>query len=406
MRRIFSGAVYALILLNAGCGQYETSLEEDSTSHSWPSEEWQISSLEAEGIDPLPITRFVEEIESGSYGLVDHLLIIRNGRVVVDERFRRDYQAVAAKVRPEERIGLNRRDPKYDYENVDYHPYYQGTDLHSLQSVSKSVTSLALGIAIDKGHIEGVAAPVLPFFDDYDFDKSDPRKVAMTVKDLLTMRSGIEWQPEGSFQDPDTSTVSLENADKWIQFILDHPMDTDPGTSFEYNDGASVLLGKIVGVATGQRLDKWAAQHLFDPIGINEYFWKATPDGEIDSMGGLYLSAHDLARIGLLVLRDGMWADKRVVSEDWLRLSTLPHVADTSPNNDDGNTGYAFQWWLPGVKSGDPRAISAFGFGGQRLTVIPELDLVIVFNGWDLRGDYWAAEQALRTEVLPEAVRR
>lgn len=406
VRRIFSGAVCALVLLNAGCDQNENSPEESSASHSWPGEEWQTSSLEAEGIDPLPITRFVEEIESGNYGLVDHFLLIRNGRVVVDERFKRDYQAVAAKVRPEERIGLNRRDPKYDYENVDYHPYYQGTDLHSLQSVSKSVTSLALGIAIDKGHIEGVDASVLPFFDAYEFDKSDPRKVAMTVKDLLTMRSGIEWQPEGSFQDPETSTVSLENADKWIPFILDHPMDTDPGTSFEYNDGASVLLGKIVGVATGQRLDKWTAQHLFDPIGIDKYFWKATPDGEMDSMGGLYLSAHDLARIGLLVLRDGMWADKRVVSEDWLRLSTLPHVADTSPNDDDGNTGYAFQWWLPSDKTGDPRAISAFGFGGQRLTVIPELDLVIVFNGWDLRGDYWAAERALRTEVLPEAVRR
>ncbi|MGI9327852.1 MAG: serine hydrolase domain-containing protein, partial [Pseudomonadales bacterium] len=184
------------------------------------------------------------------------------------------------------------------------------------------------------------------------------------------------------------------------------PMDTDPGTSFEYNDGASVLLGKIVGVATGERLDRWAVQHLFDPIGINEYFWKTTPDGEMDSMGGLFLSAHDLARIGLLVLRDGTWEDKRVVSEDWLRLSTSPHVADTSPNNDEGNTGYAFQWWLPGGKTADPRAISAVGFGGQRLTVIPELDLVIVFNGWDLRGDYWAAEQALRTEVLPEAVRR
>ena len=393
-------------MLNTGCDQNEKSPEEGSASHSWPDEEWQTSSLEAEGIDPLPITRFVEEIESGNYGLVDHFLLIRNGRVVVDERFNRDYQAIAAKVRPDEKIGLNRRDPKYDYENVAYHPYYQGTDLHSLQSVSKSVTSLALGIAIDKGHIEGVDAPALPFFDAYEFDKSDPRKGAMTVKDLLTMRSGIEWQPEGSFQDPETSTVSLENADKWILFILDHPMDTDPGTSFEYNDGASVLLGKIVGVATGQRLDKWTAQHLFDPIGIDEYFWKATPDGEMDSMGGLYLSAHDLARIGLLVLRDGMWAEQRVVSEDWLRLSTLPHVADTSPNDDDGNTGYAFQWWLPSDKTGDPRAISAFGFGGQRLTVIPELDLVIVFIGWDLRGDYWAAERALRTEVLPEAVRR
>ena len=406
MRTIFSAATCALILLNAGCAQNNIVPNENYTASSWPGKEWQASSLEAEGIDPLPIARFVEEIESGKYGLVDHFLLIRRGRVVVDEHFDRDYQALAAKVLPEERIGLNRRDPTYDYENVDYHPYYQGTKLHSLQSVTKSVTSLALGIAIDKGHIEGVGAPVLPFFDGYEFDKSDSRKAAMTVRDLLTMQSGIEWQAEGSFQDPETSTVSLENSDTWIRFILNHPMDTDPGTSFEYNDGASVLLGKIVGVATGQRLDKWTAQHLFDPIGIDEYFWKTTPDRETDSMGGLYLSPHDLARIGLLVLRDGMWAGQRVVSEDWLRLSTSSHVADTSPNDNNDNTGYAFQWWLPSGNTGDPRAVSAVGFGGQRLTIIPELDLIIVFNGWDLRGEYWAAEQALRTEVLPQAMQR
>lgn len=406
MRRIFSAAVYALILLNAGCAQNENSAEEGSASYSWPQEEWEASTLEAEGIDSLPITRFVEEIESGKYGMVDHFLLIRNGRVVVDERFKRDYKLVAEKVRPDERIGLNRRDPKYDYENADYHPFYQGTELHTLQSISKSVTSLALGIAIDKGHIVGIDAPVLPFFDAYDVDRSDPRRAAMKVVDLLTMRSGIEWEPDGSFQDPETSTVSLENAEEWIQFILDHPMDTDPGTFFEYNDGASVLLGKIVGVATGQRLDKWTEERLFDPIGIDNYYWKATPDQEIDSMGGLYLSAHDLARIGLLVLHEGMWLDERVVSKDWIRQSTSPHVADTSPNDDNDNRVYGYQWWLPNSNTDRPRAIAATGFGGQRLTVIPELDLIIVFTGYDLRGEYWIAERVLRTEVLPKAVRK
>ena len=112
VRRIISGAVCALILLNSGCEQYETSFQEDSASHSWPSEEWQTSSLEAEGIDPLPIARFVEEIESGNYGLVDHFLLIRNGRLVVDERFTQDYQAVSAKVRPEERIGFKQTRPQ------------------------------------------------------------------------------------------------------------------------------------------------------------------------------------------------------------------------------------------------------------------------------------------------------
>lgn len=237
----------------------------------------------------------------------------------------------AAIVDTSKKIGINTLDPQYDYENTDFHPYLGGTDLHSLQSVTKSVTSAALGLAVDAAYIEGVDLPILPFFGEYESDDSDTRKAAISLADLLTRRSGIDWNTEGGYQDSTHSTVGLENSTTWIQFVLDRPMDAMPGRVYEYNDGASVLLGKVVQNATGKRIDEWAAEHLFAPIGIDAYYWKITPDGEADSVGGLCLSAADLARLGYLFLRKGVWRGRRGLSEDWVRRSVPTTVSLREP---------------------------------------------------------------------------
>jgi len=404
MPRIGTATVLILAALATGCSREYTPAGKDPASYAWPGEDWDVSTLEAEGLDAAPIDRFVADLRSGEFGLVDHFLLIRHGRVVVDERFERDYESIAQSIRPAEKIGINTHDPQYDYDNTNFHPYYDGTDMHSLQSVTKSVTSAALGIAVDAQLVDGVDVPALPFFEAHDFDRSDPRKTAISIRELLTMRSGIAWNTEGGYQDSTHSTVGLENSETWIQFVLDHPMDADPGTVFEYNDGATVLLGKIIRVATGKQVDQWAEERLFTPIGIDTYFWKITPDGEADSMGGLYLTAHDLARIGYLFLRRGLWQGQRVLSEEWIRQSITPHVADIEPENDAENTAYGYQWWLPAYKNDEAMAYLAGGFGGQRLTVIPQYDLVVVFNGWDIRADYGRAERFFREQVLPAAI--
>lgn len=404
MLRIATATAIVLAVFVTGCSPEQENGDVAPSSYSWPGDDWTVSTLEAEGFNPAAINRFVEDLRVGRYGLVNHFLLIRHGRVVVDEKFERDYESIAATVRPDEKVGINTHDPQYDYDDTDFHPYYDGTDMHSVQSVTKSVTSAALGVALDENYIEGVDVPALPFFGEYDFDNSDPRKAAISLADLLTMRSGIDWRTEGGYQESSHSTVGLESSDTWIQFVLDRPMDADPGTVFEYNDGVAVLLGKVVGVATGKRIDKWTEERLFAPIGIDTYYWKITPDGEADSMGGLYLTAHDLARIGYLFLREGIWRDKRLLSESWVRQSITSHVADIAPENNEENSGYGFQWWLPERKVDEPMAYLARGFGGQRLTVIPDLDIVIVFNGWDIRGDYGLAERTFRQEVLPAAL--
>ena len=368
---------------------------ERAESAAWPGENWPVSTPEAEGFDADALRALIDDMQVGKYGLLDHFLLIRHGKVIADRHFPRDYAALSA---PHEPV-----DAQYDYDHPNWHPYYQGTELHTLQSVTKSITSAVLGIALDDGHIPGgVSTPAMSFFEDYDFDVEDPLRAAMTVEDLLTMRSGIDWAEWIPYTDPRNSCIRLEASEQWIQFVLDQPMRERPGTRFDYNSGASVLLGKIVAVATGQRIDDYARERLFDPLGIDDFYWKVTPDQEIDTEGGLYLTAHDLARIAYLFLREGRWRDRQIVSESWVRESLAPHVPDIRPNNGHLDSGYGYQWWIPEHENGEPVIYQGSGFGGQFPIVVPEHDLAIVFLAWNIHGGgELSAQRAVRERILP-----
>ncbi|MEQ8206525.1 MAG: serine hydrolase, partial [Woeseia sp.] len=405
---LLTAGAFATMTVACGSSQNDetgsSNAAESVSGVSWPQEEWEYSSLEEEGFSPEPVNRFIEDLVAEKYGRVDHFLLIRHGRIVAEKRIERDYAALAANLAQDDRLTPNFSNPTYNFDDVDLHPYYQGTDLHTIQSVTKSINAAAFGIAIDEGFIEGTDAPILPFFDDYEIDKSDPRKERITINDLLTMRTGIAWDDEGGFGSETDSTYGLENSETWIQFILDQPMYAEPGTVFKYNDGASVLLGKILRVATGKRVDAWAREKLFGPIGIDEFYWKISPDDEADTEGGLYLSAHDMARLGYLYLRDGLWDGKRVISEDWIRRSISPQVPDSSAGASANPYGYGYQWWIPEQENGRALVFEGNGLGGQRIMVFPDYDVVAVFQGWDPVAEFWKASQVFRTVVLPAAV--
>ena len=378
-------------IASPGSGQEARGAERSTV---WPGERWETSTPAAEGIDPAAIDSLIADIEAGGYGLVDHFLLIRHGRVVADRRFEHDYETIAAQ--------YDSTNHQYNYDHPQWHPYYRDTELHTLQSVTKSVTSAALGIAIDEGRLARVDVPVMPFFAAYEPDTSDPRREAMTLEDLLTMRSGIEWNTSAAYGTGIHSTDHLEASEEWIRFVLEQPMDTVPGTAYEYNDGASVLIGKVLREATGRRADDWAREKLFRPIGIRAFYWKITPDGEADTEGGLYLSAHDLARIGYLFLRGGEWDGRRVVSQAWVRASTRPLVPDVDPENGRPDPGYGYQWWIPDQEAGEATVFAANGYGGQFLLVAPEYDIVAVFNGWNIHGGAERSSyRALQERILP-----
>ncbi len=365
---------------------------------TWPGAEWPVSTPEAEGVDPAAIAALVADIDAGRYGLIDHFLLIRNGRVIADRNW--DHGDRYAELLLEQDDTVNHQ---FNYDHPAWHPYYRDTNLHSLQSVTKSVLSVLFGIAHDDGHIPGPQAPVWPYFEAYGADPSEPRRAAATLEDFLTMRSGMDWaRPGQTYDDGTHPTIELELSDDWIDYAISRPVSTDPGTRFDYNDGVSVLLGKIVRETTGQRIDAWAEERLFGPIGIDAYYWKITPLGEVDTEGGLYLAAHDLARVGYLMLREGEWDGRQIVSREWVRASTSPVIPDVYPGNDRQDSGYGYQWWVPVHEDGETRIFAGNGYGGQFVHVVPEHDLVSVFNGWTLhQRTEMASWTAMRDRIIP-----
>jgi CubicO group peptidase (beta-lactamase class C family) len=150
-------------------------------------------------------------------------------------------------------------------------------------------------------------------------------------------------------------------------------MAEEPGQSFVYNSGATQLLSYLIWKTTGKQTDAYAKEQLFGPLGITDFYWKHTPKGLADTEGGLYLAPRDLAKLGLLYMKDGVWEGKRILPETWVKSSTVPRTA----TNVDG-LAYGYQWWL------SPDAYVAWGYGGQLLLVAPRHDLVAVFTGWNI----------------------
>jgi CubicO group peptidase (beta-lactamase class C family) len=170
----------------------------------------------------------------------------------------------------------------------------------------------------------------------------------------------------------------MEASRDWIQFVLDQPMAAEPGSVFVYPSGVTELLAEVLRKATGKQADAYAAEHLFGPLGISRFSWKRTPTGHPDTEGGLYLTPRDLAKIGYLYRNDGVWEGRRVLPEGWVAASTR-HQSD--PGSEGGGMKYGYQWWvLPGA----PSAFAGIGYGGQLLVVVPALELIAVFTGWNI----------------------
>jgi CubicO group peptidase (beta-lactamase class C family) len=328
----------------------------------WPTTTWARSTPARQGLDAAPLEELHRAVQSGRYGNTDRLVVIRHGYVVVDHDYGLDYREISRGYRGPLGCGYEACDASwmhdFNYYHPDYHPYYQGRSVHSLQSVTKSISATTLGVVIQNGALAGLDAPLLSFFGDYDLSSIDPRLRAATLRDLLTMRSGIEWHESDRPLDASNTTIQLERSEDWIQFTLDQPMDTDPGEKWAYNSGGSQLMSGIVREVTGEHMDAYAQRHLFAPLGIEDFYWKKTPRGYPDALGGLYLEALDLAKIGYLYLNDGVWAGRRILPPGWVDQATQRHVAAVN----QAGWGYGYQWWRP--DRGGVDVWAGLGFGG------------------------------------------
>lgn len=351
---------------------------------SWPAERWPVATPGEVGLNAAVLDSIDAEIRAGRYGYVDRFLVIRRGRLAYDRRYSHDYDAaygdssrLATSLRSHDRAG------PYNYFNAWWHPYYRRGDLHTLQSVTKTITSIVIGTAVTRGEFPSLDTPVLAFFDSGTVANVDDRKRRMTIRHLLTMTAGLDWDENRPYGDPANTAIGLEGSYDWVKFTIDRPMAEEPGTRFNYNSGASELLAHVFRRATGVDIEEYAARHLFAPLGIRDWHWKRTPAGVVDTEGGLYLASEDLARLWYLFLQGGAWNGRQVVSRDWVRASLAPAVV-VNPSRPNG-ARYGLKWWLFPNPTDSTRVMWAgSGFGGQVPVVVPEDDLVVVFNQWNI----------------------
>ena len=350
---------------------------------AWPTKGWPTATPQAVGLDAKVLAGLDSEITSGRYGNVDRILVIRHGRVALDKSYQHDYDRIYAdSVHVTGPLNAHDESGPYNYYNPWWHPYYRRGNLHSLQSVTKTITSAIIGVAVTRGDFPSLDTPVLSFFDASKVANVDDRKRRMTVRHLLTMTAGLDWNEGLSYADPRNTATQLEKSDDWVQFTIDRPMSEEPGTRWNYNSGASELLAYIFRKATKMDVEEYGARYLFAPLGIERWYWKRIPVGLADTEGGLYLEARDLAKIWYLFMRAGMWDGRRIVSPEWVKSSIAPAIAvSPAPNAPK----YGLKWWL----APDPRDSTRFiwagsGFGGQIPLAFPNDDMVVVVNAWNI----------------------
>jgi hypothetical protein len=350
-------------------------------SSPWPTQGWMKAAPASVGLDEQVLDAFHKELAAGKYGLVDSFSVFRCVKEVYAKKYAHDYGQIYAR-QAKEKGPLNARlTGRYNYFDPAWHPYYNGTDLHSMQSVSKTVTSVIIGIAITRGDFKAdMDTPVLKYFDAAKVRNLEDRKRRMTLKNVLTMTTGLEWNEDVPYDDPRSDSSLMEATDDWVQYVIDKPMAAEPGKVFKYSSGASELLAHIFQNETGQDLEEYGEKYLFAPLGM-EHYWKRTYLGVVDTEGGLYLREADLAKIGYLYLNNGMWDGKQIVSQKWVKESLTPYI-----ETGEGYQ-YGYQWWLyerPGTKS---LVWTCRGFGGQQLMVFPEEKLLVVVTGWQIIDD-------------------
>ncbi|PYU04532.1 MAG: serine hydrolase [Acidobacteria bacterium] len=369
-------AILAAAVALCGCTRERSGVEKTE----WPTREWAKSDPQKVGLDEGALAALDADLKNGKYPLVDSFEVFRCGKEVFAAKYDHDYAQIYGK-EAKTRGPLNARlTGPYNYFDPAWHPYYRGTQLHSMQSVSKTVSSVIIGAAMLRGDFKaGLDTPVLKYFDAAKVKNVDERKRGMTLRHVLTMTAGLDWMENVPYDDPRSDSSLMEATDDWVQYVIDKPMAAEPGKVFNYSSGVSELLAHIFLKETGQDIDTYGEKYLFQPLGI-EHYWKRTPLGAVDTEGGLYLRGSDLAKIGYLYLHDGMWDRKQIVPKAWVRESVAPFIQA------EEDYKYGFKWWLLPRKDSQQFLWMARGFGGQELMVFPEEGLIVVFTGWDILG--------------------
>jgi CubicO group peptidase (beta-lactamase class C family) len=317
---------------------------------------WPVASVNEEKlIDRAALCRMADRLAALSDPNIHAVLVARGSKLVFERYFRGSDEV------PGRFYGSR-------VENITF----DADTLHNVKSVSKSVASLAVGIAIDRGLIRSVNEPIFSFFPELS-DLRTPEKDRIQLLHALTMSMGLQWvEATPDTGDDNNDEARMHRAPDPCLYVLSLAATAPAGQEFFYNTGALTLVSAIIRKATGRPLDEFARETLFEPLGITEVEWSRVK-GDTDAGGGLRLRPRDMAKIGQLVLAGGRWNDRQVVSKAWIETSTALKIKAT----DDQSYGYL--WWLGRslLNRREVHWVGALGRGGQYIRIVPELDLVV-----------------------------
>jgi CubicO group peptidase (beta-lactamase class C family) len=321
---------------------------------------WTIASQAEVGLDPEGLCQIDGFIAQWPKANVHAVVVVRNGKLAMERYFAGE----------DERWGdkLGR---------VTYGPEVK----HDLRSISKSVTSLLVGIARSEGKFPALDSSVFDAFPDYA-DLKTTEKARITFRNLLTMSSGLAWNEEVPWSDPRNTEEAMIMAADPFRYILSRPVAHPPGTVYAYSGGGTSLLGETLSRSTGRNLRDYAREKLFLPIDAPDFEWlDAGVSGRLGAFGSLRMRPRDAAKLGRLLLTDGQWNGKQVVPAGWTAESIKPRI------NGEGLFFYGYQWWLGrSFRNGSELTWAAgVGLGGQRLYVVPSLDLVVMITAGHYR---------------------
>jgi CubicO group peptidase (beta-lactamase class C family) len=313
---------------------------------------WALSTPEERGFNADILRGIGPHFEAWTEANAHAVVIARHGKLVYERYFTGDDKAWAT---PLGRVA-----------------YHAGLR-HDLRSITKSITSLLIGIAVENGWIRDLDAPVFSFFPDHD-DLRTPEKDRITLRHLLTMSAGLAWSEDLPYSDPANSERRMMAAADPHRYVLEQPVARPAGFVYAYNGGLTALLGAILHRVSGRQPDQLAKEYLFSPLGIDDVEWVRYPNGIPNVTSGLRMRPRDVAKIGQLVLNKGIWNDTRIISPTWIDQATSPKIQG------EGLYFYGFQWWLGRslINRQEVTWAAAVGWGGQRLYLIPSLDIIVV----------------------------
>ena len=361
----FSLSLLIIIILIISCSQNhdgliinENNINESSNFHI----------AHQQNFDTIKLQSLISKIYNGRFGDVHSLIISRNNQIVLEKYFNG----------------------------------YDKNDLHRIYSVTKSVTSSLIGIAIDNGHIENINQNLLDFFPEYSqLENLSTDKENIILENVLTMSSGFKWDEwSNPYGHPNNSTTILWNSNDMLKHMLDLPLSHVPGTHFTYNSGGSILLSGILQNKVSMSAEEFADNNLFSKIGIDNWDWWSGNDGLTWTSGELHLKPIEMLKFGELYINNGLWDGNQIISENWIQTSTSNHIQITNYNN------YGYFWW---AYSGEHYVYDnietediyyAIGHAGQYIWVIPHLDIVVVSTAGN-EAHTRKSEPMLWEDILP-----